>query len=163
MEVAAVSGVVREVGEAVVFDSGEQVAQAVGLQPEAAVRDLVAAGLAGRAEKPAGPATWVPGDTCTLPSAAQPLRLAEFDDLFATAVRTVDRVDRTRLRLTLDPRPEVAARVADLAVRETDCCGFFTFTLTAADEQLRLEVAVPQGRTEVLDGLAARATAGARG
>jgi hypothetical protein len=91
-----------------------------------------------------------------LPSVDRPLRLAEFDDLFATAVRAVDRIDPTRLRLTLDPRPEVAARTADLVVRETACCGFFTFTLTAAEEQLRLEVAVPDRQTAVLDGLAAR-------
>lgn len=146
----------------IVFDRGERVAEAVGLQLEAAVRGLIAAGLAGRTETAAGPATWEPGDGCTLPTADVPLRVAEFDDLFATVVRGVDRIDATRLRLTLDPRPDVAARTADLAVRETGCCGFFTFTLTAADEQLRLEVAVPDGRTAVLDGLAARATAGAR-
>jgi hypothetical protein len=99
----------------------------------------------------------VPGDACTLPTADRPLRIAEFDSLFADAVRAVDRIDPTRLRLTLDPRPEIAARTADLAVRETGCCGFFTFTLTAVDEQLRLEVAVPDGRTAVLDGLATRA------
>jgi thioredoxin len=143
----------------IVLDGGQPVAQAVGAQPEAAVRELITAGLAGWAAVVAsGPASWAPGDACTLPAADRPLRLAEFDDLFATAVRAVDRVEPTRLRLALDPRPEVAARTADLAVRETDCCGFFTFTLTAADEQLALEVAVPDGRTEVLDGLADRAT-----
>jgi hypothetical protein len=102
------------------------------------------------------------GDACTLPSADRPLRLAEFDELFETAVRGVDRLDPTRLRLSLDPRPEVAARTADLAVREVGCCGFFTFTLTAAEQQLRLEVAVPERRAEVLDAIAAWAAAGAR-
>jgi thioredoxin len=145
----------------IVFNGGQPVVRAVGAQPEAAVRELIAAGSAGRTEAlPAGPASWVPGDACTLPSADRPLRMAEFDDLFATAVRAVDRIDPTRLRLRLDPRPEVAARTADLAVRETDCCGFFTFTLTATDEQLALEVTVPNDRSAVLDGLVARATAG---
>jgi hypothetical protein len=98
---------------------------------------------------------------CTLPTADRPLRLAEFDDLFATAVRAVDRIDPNRLRLTLDRRPEVASRTADLAVRETGCCGFFTFALTAAEERLWLEVTVPAARIDVLDALATRAAAGA--
>jgi hypothetical protein len=34
-------------------------------------------------------------DACTLPTAEQPLRLAEFDELFATAVRRVDTVSTT--------------------------------------------------------------------
>ncbi|MBA2739928.1 MAG: hypothetical protein H0U47_09755, partial [Nocardioidaceae bacterium] len=48
----------------------------------------------------------------------QPSRLAEFDAVFATAVRTVERVDESRIRLDLRPDPAVAARVADLLVRE---------------------------------------------
>ncbi len=39
--------------------------------------------------------------------------------------------------------------------------GFFTFTLTTAERLLRLEVSVPETRTAVLDGLAARVTSGA--
>ncbi|MEV4838269.1 hypothetical protein AB0K05_27425 [Nonomuraea sp. NPDC049486] len=37
---------------------------------------------------------WVPS-ACTLPTAEQPLRVAEFDALFADAVRAVARPDRT--------------------------------------------------------------------
>jgi hypothetical protein len=107
------------------------------------------------------PVGWVP-QACTLPTAQQPLRLAEFDDLFATAVTSTTRVDVRRLRLELDPRAAVAARAADLAVRETGCCSFFTFTLTATGGQVWLEVSVPDGQVEVLDALAAAAaTAGA--
>jgi hypothetical protein len=73
-------------------------------------------------------ASWVP-DACTLPTADRPTRLTEFDDLFATAVRSADRTDPGRLRLELLASPEVAARAANLAVRETGCCSFFTFTL----------------------------------
>lgn len=42
-------------------------------------------------------------DACTLPSAERPLRLAEFEDLFARHVRSVDRDrdgERVRLHLT---------------------------------------------------------------
>jgi hypothetical protein len=104
---------------------------------------------------------WVP-QACTLPTAERPLRLAEFDDLFATGVRSVDRIDRARLRLELEPEPGVAARATDLVVRETGCCGFFTFTLTATDGRVRLEVAVPDSQVEVLDALTDRVAAGVR-
>jgi hypothetical protein len=101
-------------------------------------------------------------DACTLPTAEQPLRLAEFDDLFTSAVTWVDRPVPTRLLLGLPADPAVAARAADLAVRESDCCSFFTFALTVNGARLHLEVTVPGAYTDVLDGLAARATAGMR-
>jgi hypothetical protein len=98
---------------------------------------------------------WAPA-ACTLPTAERPLREAEFDELFATAVRDVRRPDRTRLVLDLEPRPEIAARAADLAVRETGCCSFFTFELAATGAGLRLAIGVPEAQVEVLDALEAR-------
>ncbi len=103
--------------------------------------------------------SWVPL-ACTLPTVEQPSRLAEFGAVSATAVRTVERVDESRIRLDLRPDPAVAARVADLLVRETDCCSFFTFTLTATDGTLLLEVAVPPAHVEVLDAIADGVAAG---
>ncbi|SFR04568.1 hypothetical protein SAMN04488564_102558 [Lentzea waywayandensis] len=96
---------------------------------------------------------WAP-EACTLPRAERPFRVAEFDELLATAER--HRPERTRLVLTLEPRPEVAARAADLAVRETGCCSFFTFELTATGGGLSLAISVPDARADVLDALAAR-------
>ena len=64
---------------------------------------------------------WAP-DACTLPTAERPLREAEFDDFFTTSVRAVHRHDATALRLDLEPSADVAARAANLAVRETGCC-----------------------------------------
>jgi hypothetical protein len=75
--------------------------------------------------------TWVP-PSCTLPTAEQPLRVAEFDDLFATAVTGAERAEPGRLTLRLEPTPEVAATAARLAVEEAGCCSFFTFALTTA-------------------------------
>ncbi|MGW3807913.1 hypothetical protein [Micromonospora sp. NPDC005113] len=106
--------------------------------------------------KALGEGSWVP-QACTLPTVEQPLRLAEFDDLFASAVVAMERVDRLRVRLELRPEPTVAGRAADLVTRETGCCSFFTFTLTATGGQLALDVAVPAGHVDVLDALAARA------
>ena len=103
---------------------------------------------------------WVP-DACTLPTAERPLRLAEFDDMFATALRGQQRTASTELRWQLDPAVEATAR--ELTARESACCSFFTFTFTrpgAADGPLELLVQVPAGHVDVLDALAARAAAG---
>lgn len=94
---------------------------------------------------------------CTLPTAEQPLRLAEFDRLFATDVRSADRLATDRLRLELTADPAVAARAADLVVRETACCAFFVFTLTAGEGRVTLDVTVPESYVDVLDALTARA------
>ncbi|WP_189153130.1 hypothetical protein [Lentzea pudingi] len=96
---------------------------------------------------------WVPR-ACTLPTAEKPFRVAEFDELLDGAAR--HRPQRTRLVLELEPRPEVAARAANLAVRETGCCSFFTFELTATGDGLSLAISVPAAHAEVLDALAAR-------
>lgn len=106
--------------------------------------------------------SWVP-DACTLPTAEQPLRVAEFDALFAAALRGVDRLAPTRLRLILDGGAEVEAGARDLVARETECCSFFTFTVERVDDgRLHLDVEVPPARLEVLDALATRAGAGHR-
>jgi hypothetical protein len=100
-------------------------------------------------------ATWVP-DSCRLPSAEQPLRVAELDRLLGTAVLDRELVSPLELVVHLAPGPEVAARAADLAVRESACCSFFTFTLTVTSDQLTLAIAVPEGHADVLAGLASR-------
>jgi hypothetical protein len=100
---------------------------------------------------------WAPS-ACTLPTAERPLRVAEFDALFAEAVRAVARPDRTRLRLELDG--ESAARAAGLAARESGCCSFFTFTLTIGGGATTLTVEVPGEHVDVLDALQARAGSG---
>jgi hypothetical protein len=98
---------------------------------------------------------WIP-QSCTLPAELRPLRVAEFDALFTDAVRAVDRPARTRLNLNLAPTVAIASHAAGLVVRETACCSFFTFTLTATGGGLELGVVVPDSHVEVLDALAAR-------
>jgi hypothetical protein len=99
---------------------------------------------------------FVPG-ACTLPNAERPLRLAEFDDLFVTALRAQQRLSPTRLRWQMDPNAELTAR--DLADRESRCCSFFAFTFTSVDGAVQLEVEVPEASVDVLDALAERAAA----
>jgi hypothetical protein len=100
---------------------------------------------------------WAP-EACTLPTADRPVRLAEFDDLFATALRGQHRRSPTTLRWRLDPAAEATAR--DLTARESACCSFFTFSYTPAGEHMQLDVVVPAANVDVLDALAARAAAG---
>ncbi|GGN94375.1 hypothetical protein GCM10010112_83630 [Actinoplanes lobatus] len=102
---------------------------------------------------------WAP-EACTLPTVERPLRLAEFDDLFATALRGQQRMSATVLRWDLDPAAEATAR--DLSGRESRCCSFFTFTFDPGDGVLRLDVEVPAAHVDVLDALAGRAAAGIR-
>jgi hypothetical protein len=93
---------------------------------------------------------WVP-DACALPTAEQPLRVAEFGELLRTSVRSAERVSGTQLRLTLDPVAEATAR--DLCARETECCSFFAFTFGRDGDDLLLDVTVPPQHVEVLDAL----------
>ncbi|MGN9841382.1 hypothetical protein ACTMTI_24960 [Nonomuraea sp. H19] len=98
---------------------------------------------------------WVPED-CTLPTAEQPLRVAEFDALFTEALRGVERIDNTHLRLRLDGADHVERTARELTARETSCCSFFTFTFDRTAEDLTLDVQVPPAHAAVLDGLVAR-------
>ena len=103
---------------------------------------------------------WAPS-SCTLPTVEQPLREREFDEFFAAAVTEVVRVDSVTARLVLRPEPELAARAAELCVRETGCCSFFTFRLTFTEGVVVLDVSVPPTQAGVLDALTARAHADA--
>jgi hypothetical protein len=96
---------------------------------------------------------------CTLSTVGQLARVAEFDQLFAGMAVRAERPAPTHLRLELRRDPAAARRAAELAVAETACCSFFTFTLTAAADRLFLEIAVPDAHLPALAALAGRATA----
>jgi hypothetical protein len=99
---------------------------------------------------------WAPAE-CTLPTEDRPLRVAEFDELFASALRGLERVAPTHLRLTLAGGAGIEEATRDLTARETACCSFFSFGLTPGADGLTLDVEVPAAHVRVLDGLAARA------
>lgn len=96
---------------------------------------------------------WVAG-SCTLPTVEQPLRLAEFDDVFRSALRRSTRTSRTRLDLAISPNGEATSR--DLAAREASCCSFFRFTFEHVPDGLTMGIGVPDSHVEVLDALQAR-------
>lgn len=101
---------------------------------------------------------WAP-EACTLPTAEQPLRRQEFDDLFAHAVLAVHRECPQRIRFDVRPDPESASRAAGLAVEETGCCSFFVFRLVIADGAVSLSIETAAEHEAVLAALAARAEA----
>src|SRR5215208_34312 len=91
----------------------------------------------------------------TLPSVEQPLRLAEFDDFFQTAVRRATRTRDTQLDLVIAAASEASAR--DLADRESGCCSFFEFSFTpGADDSVVMGIGVRNQHVDVLDALHAR-------
>ncbi|RMI28493.1 hypothetical protein [Nocardia stercoris] len=96
-------------------------------------------------------------DTCTLPTAEQPIRIAEFDRFFAEFVHGTDRPSATKLNLHIAADAEPAGR--DLAARESNCCSFFSFTFDTTATGLVMQVGVPAAYVEVLDAFAARVTA----
>lgn len=103
------------------------------------------------------PLDWVP-DACTLPTAEQPLRAADFGELFATAMETRTRVAPTHLRFVLHDAADVEATTRDLIEKESGCCSFFDFSLAhAPGDRLKLDVKVPAGQVAVLDALSALA------
>ena len=113
---------------------------------------------------------WVPLNACTLPTADRPLRVAEFDDLFATALRAVHpHPSAPQARLVLAGDDTLPKRVQQLADAETSCCSFFTFTVIelqdkashapSASTRLALDIGVPPAHADVLHALVARAAA----
>ena len=99
---------------------------------------------------------------CILPTAEQPLRVAEFDSLLAAALTEARRLDETHARLTLLRGRDLAQRVLDLTTQETACCSFFTFVVDFCDAAdgwigVHVDVAVPTAQTPVLEALIARA------
>lgn len=93
---------------------------------------------------------WAP-EACTLPTVERPLRVAEFHDLFRTAVRGVERVSPVLGRVTLASDAGDVAR--DLARRETECCSFFDFTFADNADDLVMEIGVPVQHAAVLEAL----------
>lgn len=99
-------------------------------------------------------------DFCTLPSAAQPMRLMEFVELFRRQVISPHRIGPHRLEFSFANGDGLYAQMSDLVARESACCSFFEFTIEGLDQDhLVLQVRVPANRDDVLDALADHAIA----
>ncbi len=102
---------------------------------------------------------WVPVSACTLPSEQQPLRAAEFEDLFRSALRRAERRSPSWLQLGFVDTGDGFEGIAELVARESACCSFFSFDLHRLDAETVLEIRVPAAHTAVLDGLHRQAIA----
>ena len=109
---------------------------------------------------------WPVEEFCTLPVAAQPFRLMEFDELFRSQIRPPRRIDPHQVEFTFAGAEGLYAKVSDLVARETACCPFFQFTVATqphdavGEDHVVLRVGVPASRYDVLEALTAQAIAG---
>jgi len=88
---------------------------------------------------------------CTLPTEDQPIRLAEFESLFAERLERVAWSDDRTAVFHLTGGHDVAALVRDLAERESSCCSFFTFEVVqSASSVVTMRVGVPRRYRTVL-------------
>ncbi len=103
---------------------------------------------------------WASVEACTLPTAERPLRLAEFDDLFATTMRLIEHAGPHRARLLFAGDEALAERTQRLADAESSCCSFFSFGVSTLEPGLvALDIEVPPEYADVLAGLVERADA----
>lgn len=102
---------------------------------------------------------WVP-QACTLPTEERPLRVAEWDALFAERLISLSRPGALRLRFELVGGAAVQDEVRDLVEREVGCCSFFAFEVDAGDNRIWLDVSVDPVHERVLEAIAVRAGAG---
>ena len=95
---------------------------------------------------------WTP-DACTLSTAQRPLRVMEFDELFALVLRKT-RAQPTRLDLVVPAGVEATAR--SLAERENACCSFFTLEFEPAGSDVVMHISVPPDQVGVLHAIELR-------
>ena len=91
---------------------------------------------------------------CSLSAADQAARLAAWADLLARAL------DRHRVdggwRLAFPADPTLVGQLADIAVREQQCCRFFSFAiLIDSGDRVALEARGPDAARPLLDELMA--------
>jgi hypothetical protein len=92
---------------------------------------------------------------CTLDATEAGDRTTQWARVLAHVTDRVPTETGVRLRLPSDP--SVVAQVADLTVREADCCAFFAFAITVEHEGVWLEVAAPPDGLAVVEQLFASA------
>jgi hypothetical protein len=90
------------------------------------------------------------GASCTLDEPQLRARLGAWGDLRSRA-RAVESVP-DGIRLVLAP-DEAMARVMDLVVSESECCAFYTFTVSVEGPERRLEISAGPGGSPAVDAL----------
>ena len=88
---------------------------------------------------------------CTLDGRETVDRVTEWADVLSNVTAREPTDNGMRVRFPSDP--SLVARVADLVVREADCCAFFGFAITVEHEGVWLDVAVPPDGMPVVERL----------
>lgn len=86
---------------------------------------------------------------CTLEDAEVPGRISEWKALLALTTERARGQETVTLRFAA--APGLAARIADLAQRELECCAFFEFTVRIVGDVVELEVRAPSDAAPLLD------------
>ena len=92
---------------------------------------------------------------CTLPTVDRPLRLAEFDALFAL-VQSIE-YDGLVARMHFSGLPTLHDQIVDLTRRESHCCSFFDFAVDGTASEVDLGITAPAEHAEIVAALVARA------
>ena len=88
---------------------------------------------------------------CTLEATDAADRTGEWAEVVARADERIRTDDGVRLRFPAEPA--LAARLAELAAKEADCCAFFDFSLSLAHGETWLEVTAPPDGQPILTSL----------
>ena len=92
-----------------------------------------------------------PPIVCTLPMGERPDRSNAWTELLTHVVER--ETTSTGIRVRFDADRQLVSSIADLAVREAECCAFFSFTLTVDAHGVWLAVDAPPEGRPVLDAL----------
>jgi hypothetical protein len=98
---------------------------------------------------------------CTLDASARGNRENDFRALFVEVLERVERRGACAARLVLGATRE--ADVGDLFAREQRCCAFFEFAIARVDQNVVVDVGVPEDAEQALDSLLALAPPGRDG
>jgi hypothetical protein len=97
---------------------------------------------------------------CSLAPDAARSQIDEWHELFDRSPEPLRRIAADRLEVTLPTEPSEVWAAMELARRELACCPFFRFSVVIEDDRHVLEIAVPEGSAQVLDGLVLGSTLG---
>lgn len=93
------------------------------------------------------------GASCSLDEHDAKQRNAEFADVVARGLRHRERPSDYRVRLVFENRQGLGDDIRQLARRESQCCGFFSFDLDTTGENIVLQVTAPPDKFAYLDAL----------
>lgn len=93
------------------------------------------------------------GASCELDLEGARQRNLEFADVVERGLVSRERPERSVVRLTFKKEEGLEQDLRELARRESECCGFFTFHLYRSDGTIVLRVESPSDKTAYLDEL----------